>query len=68
MSQLLAATYPSQAISGAVLSAIVDPFFLEAREDVRRVLEILEKVSNAAPEIQKTRTGVLRTAFEAIRW
>jgi hypothetical protein len=68
MSTLLTAYHPSQAITGSNSNAIVDPFFADARDDVRRVLEILEKVGSAAPEMQKTRTGVLRTAFEAVSW
>jgi hypothetical protein len=47
---------------------VVEPLFLEAREDVKRVLEVLEQVGTAAPEMQKTRTEVLRAAFESIQW
>jgi hypothetical protein len=48
---------------------VVEPLFLEARDDVKRVLEILEQVGTAsAPEMQKTRTEVLRAAFESIQW
>ena len=41
---------------------------MQAKNDVRHVLEILEQVGSAAPEMQKTRTDVLRSAYEAIRW
>lgn len=47
----------------------MEPLFLEAKDDVKRVLEILEQVGTAsAPEMQKTRTEVLRAAFESIQW
>ena len=39
-----------------------------AKADVRRTLEILELVGSGAPEMQKTRTDVLRSAFEEILW
>jgi len=46
----------------------VDPLFLEAKDDVRRALDILEHVASSAPEMQKTRTEFLRSAFEDIRF
>ena len=49
-------------------AGMMEPFFVQAKNDVRRVLEILEQVGSAAPEMQKTRTDVLRSAYEAIRW
>jgi hypothetical protein len=45
-----------------------DSIFIDAKEDVKRMLEIVEHVGSAAPEMQKTRTEVLRTAMEAIPW
>ncbi|KAF2668633.1 hypothetical protein BT63DRAFT_425924 [Microthyrium microscopicum] len=68
ISNLLAALHPSHSIAAVNSSALVDPFFIEARDDVRRVLEILEQVGTGAPEMQKTRTEVLRAAYEAIAW
>jgi hypothetical protein len=47
---------------------IVESLFAESKEDVKRMLDILEHVGSAAPEMQKTRTEVLRLAFEAIHW
>ena len=44
-----------------------DPLLALAKDDVRRCLEILDSVSSA-PELQKTRTEVLRTAFADIQW
>lgn len=38
-----------------------------AKEDARRCLEILDLVG-IAPEMRKTRTEVLRTAFADILW
>jgi hypothetical protein len=67
MSTLLSAYLPS--ISMPLNQAgMMEPFFVQAKNDVRRVLEILEQVGSAAPEMQKTRTDVLRSAYEAIRW
>jgi hypothetical protein len=39
-----------------------------AKEDARKTLDILDHVGSAAPEMQKTRTDVLRTAFADITW
>jgi hypothetical protein len=50
------------------LSPASDSLFLAAKEDARRTLEILDVVGNAAPEMQKTRTEVLRNAFADIVW
>lgn len=44
-----------------------DPLLMAAKEDVRKCLEILDLVG-IAPEMQKTRTEVLRTAFADILW
>jgi hypothetical protein len=44
-----------------------DPLLQLAKEDARRCLEILDVVG-IAPEMQKTRTEVLRTAFADILW
>jgi hypothetical protein len=44
-----------------------DPLLQLAKEDARRCLEILDDVG-IAPEMQKTRTEVLRTAFLDILW
>ena len=68
MSTLLSAYQPGHSIGSSNPQALIDPFFVEARDDVRRVLDILEQVGSAAPEMQKTRTDVLRVAFESIRW
>ncbi|OCL10362.1 hypothetical protein AOQ84DRAFT_230832, partial [Glonium stellatum] len=46
----------------------LDPLFVLAKADVRRTLEILDIVGSGAPEMQKTRTDVLRCAFEEIPW
>jgi hypothetical protein len=45
-----------------------DPILQAAKADVIRVLEILEHVGSSAPNMQKTRTEVLRRALESIRW
>jgi len=44
-----------------------DPLLREAKNDARKCLEILDLVG-IAPEMQKTRTEVLRTAFSDIFW
>ncbi|RAR09738.1 zn 2cys6 transcription factor [Stemphylium lycopersici] len=48
-------------------SPAADPLLKDAKDDARRCLEILDLVSSA-PEMQKTRTEVLRTAFSDILW
>ncbi|KAF2837178.1 hypothetical protein M501DRAFT_986514 [Patellaria atrata CBS 101060] len=45
-----------------------DSLFMFAKMDVSRTLEILENVGAGAPEMQKTRTEVLRAALEEITW
>jgi hypothetical protein len=47
--------------------ASADPLLQLAKADARRCLEILDVVG-IAPEMQKTRTEVLRTAFLDILW
>lgn len=44
-----------------------DPLLQLAKQDARKCLEILDVVG-IAPEMQKTRTEVLRTAFSEILW
>ena len=44
-----------------------DPLLQQAKADVRKCLEILDMVG-IAPEKQKTRVEVLRTAFSDILW
>lgn len=47
---------------------MVDPIYAESKDAIQKMLEIIENVGSAAPEMQKTRTEVLRTAWEAIQW
>jgi hypothetical protein len=49
------------------LSPSSDQLLSAAKEDARKCLEILDLVG-IAPEMQKTRTEVLRTAFSDILW
>ena len=44
-----------------------DPLLVLAKEDSLKTLKILDSVSGV-PELQKTRTEVLRTAFSDILW
>lgn len=48
------------------MSPASDPLLTAAREDAKQCLDILDMVS--APEVQKTRTDVLRTALADINW
>jgi len=48
------------------MSPASDPLLSCAKEDARECLKILDMVS--APEMQKTRTEVLRTAMADINW
>lgn len=45
-----------------------EALLVDAKQDARRVLETLERLGTAAPEMRKTRTDVLRQAFEEIAW
>lgn len=45
-----------------------DSMLQNAKADVKRVLDILEQVCNAAPDMQRTRTEVLRKAIEKFHW
>lgn len=66
MSNLLAAYNPS--MSSGLDESKSYPLFIDAKADVRRMLEIVEHIGSAAPEMQKTRGEVLRKAVEAIQW
>ncbi|KAF2017970.1 hypothetical protein BU24DRAFT_162616 [Aaosphaeria arxii CBS 175.79] len=45
-----------------------DPLLRVAKDDARKMLQILDLVGGAAPEMQKTRTDILRSAFADITW
>ncbi|PVI01843.1 hypothetical protein DM02DRAFT_670977 [Periconia macrospinosa] len=47
-------------------SPATDPLLTSAKDDAKKTLDILEMVS--APEARKTRTDVLKTAFNDITW
>jgi hypothetical protein len=47
---------------------VIEPLFRDAKEECKRALDILEHVGSSAPEMQKTRTEVLRNAYESIMW
>ena len=49
------------------MSPASDPLLLQAKQDTRKLLDILDMAVGAA-ELQKTRTEVLRTAFADITW
>ncbi|KAE9970685.1 hypothetical protein EG328_006110 [Venturia inaequalis] len=68
MANLLGAYHPSPSSPVLGLKHGADPVFAGSRDAIRRMLEIIEHVGSAAPEMQKTRTEVLRTAWEAIQW
>ncbi len=69
MSNLLTAYGPKSAASPAGSDLLRSgSIFIDTKEDVKRMLEIVEHVGSAAPEMQKTRTEVLRAAVEAIPW
>lgn len=48
-------------------SPACDPLFVSAREDATKTLEILEHIGHV-PEMQKTRTEVLKSALADIPW
>ncbi|KAF2762336.1 hypothetical protein EJ05DRAFT_206134 [Pseudovirgaria hyperparasitica] len=55
-----------EAVSGTPL--VSDPLHALVRIDIRRMLEIVEQIGANAPEMQKTRTEVLRNAMQDIQW
>ena len=75
MAHLLASQQPPptspidiQLLGGNDASAKMDLLYVEAKDDVKRALEILEHVASSAPQMQKTRTEYLRAAYEEIGW
>lgn len=67
MARILSQQEQPLTIKGTGLSPASDPLLRMAKEDSRKTLEILDMVGGA-PELQKTRTEVLRTAFSDILW
>jgi hypothetical protein len=67
MARILGQQEPEPPLSPAYdgLSLPGDPLLQLAKEDARKCLEILDLVG-IAPEMQKTRTEVLRTAIQNI--
>jgi hypothetical protein len=68
MANLLGAYQPTPSSPVLGMKPVVDPVFAGSKDAIRKMLEIIEHVGSAAPEMQKTRTEVLRTAWEAIQW
>lgn len=64
MSRILAL----QAAPSSIVPSAHEALLVAAKADVQRMLQILELVGGAAPEMQKTRTDVLRAQFESIPW
>ncbi|KAF2136662.1 uncharacterized protein K452DRAFT_258717 [Aplosporella prunicola CBS 121167] len=59
---------PDSPFVNASKSPADDPLRMGVKHDISRVIDILDQVGSGAPEMQKTRTEVLRTAFEEIQW
>jgi hypothetical protein len=68
MCTLLAAYNSGNSMIAPTAHGLLDNFMFEAKNDVRRVLEILEQVGTISLEMAKTRTDVLRMAYESIPW
>ncbi|KAL2672092.1 fungal-specific transcription factor domain-containing protein [Phyllosticta citricarpa] len=69
MARLLAIQQqPDSPFQNQIKSPIEETLLVAAKHDIRRVIEILEQVGSSAPEMQKTRTEVLRTAYEDIQF
>lgn len=66
MARMLGAQEKPLTIEDRDASPASDPLLAAAREDAKHCLAILDMVS--APEVQKTRTDVLRTALADIIW
>jgi hypothetical protein len=46
----------------------VESIHRDVRDDIRRMLAIVEEVGSMAPEMKKTRTDALRQSLENIQW
>ncbi|KAL1386714.1 fungal-specific transcription factor domain-containing protein [Phyllosticta capitalensis] len=70
MARLLAVQQqPDSPFQNQMKAPIEEMLLVAAKHDIRKVIEILDHVgSGAAPEMQRTRTEVLRTAFEDIQF
>ncbi|KAK8172553.1 fungal-specific transcription factor domain-containing protein [Phyllosticta citrichinensis] len=69
MARLLAIQQqPDSPFDNQIKSPVEETLLVAAKHDIRRVIEILEQVGSSAPEMQKTRTEVLRTAYEDIQF
>jgi hypothetical protein len=68
MANLLGTYQPSASSPILGMKPVVDPIYAESKDAIQKMLEIIENVGSAAPEMQKTRTEVLRNAWEAIQW
>lgn len=66
MARILGTQEKPLTVEDTNISPASDPLLTAAREDAKRCLAILDMVS--APEVQKTRTDVLRTALADINW
>jgi hypothetical protein len=66
MARILSVQDQSLSTADLSQSPASEPLSMLAKADVRQTLEILELVGSSAPEMQKTRTDVLRSAFEEI--
>ncbi|KAF9729191.1 zn 2cys6 transcription factor [Paraphaeosphaeria minitans] len=66
MARMLGAQEKALSVEDTGMSPASDPLLTAAREDSKHCLVILDMVS--APEVQKTRTDVLRTALADINW
>jgi hypothetical protein len=66
MARILCTQEKSLSAEDTGMSPASDPLLTAAREDAKHCLAILDMVS--APEVQKTRTDVLRTALADINW
>jgi hypothetical protein len=67
MAKILGAQEQPLSSNTPTTSPASDPFLMLAKDDARQTLEILD-LMGGAPEMRKTRTEVLRTAFADINW
>jgi hypothetical protein len=45
-----------------------EPVYMQTKQELDRLLAILETVGSATPEVRKTRTEALRSAYKLIEW
>jgi hypothetical protein len=68
MEQLILARLLARHRPPTAKNSEVAELYVQTKQDLARVLAILETVGSATPEVRKTRTEALRSAYKSIEW